>query len=73
MLIHVLEKYRLGVAVVHYSTGELTPCCKLSSRDEREGTWMVGLLQNESLNSRAMRRNLDSKVCVDMKAWMVGM
>ena len=28
-------------------------CCKLLSRDKGEGTWIVGLFQNESLGSRA--------------------
>ena len=28
----------------------------------QEGTWIVGLLRNESLDNGAMRRNLDSKV-----------
>ena len=26
------------------------------------GTWVVGLLRNESLDSRAVKRNLDSRV-----------
>ena len=37
-------------------------CCKMLSGDEREETWVVGLLRNESLDSRAMRRTLDSRV-----------
>ena len=30
--------------------------------DKREGTWVVGLLRDEILDSRAIRRNLDSRV-----------
>ena len=35
---------------------------KLLSRDKREGTWIVGLLRDESLDSRALRRNLGRTV-----------
>ena len=31
-------------------------CCKLLSRDKGEGTWIVGLLRNESLVSRAYEK-----------------
>ena len=41
---------------------QVLQCYKLFSRDKGEGTWIAGLLRNESLNSRAVRRNLDSRV-----------
>ena len=41
---------------------QVLQCCKLLSGDKREGTWIVGLLRNESLDSRAMRRNLGRRV-----------
>ena len=41
---------------------QVLQCCKLLSGDKREGTWIVGLLRDESLDSKAVRRNLDSRV-----------
>ena len=41
---------------------QVLQCCKLLSGDKREGTWIVGLLRDESLNGRAVRRNLDIRV-----------
>ena len=37
-------------------------CCKLLSGDKREGTWIVGLLRDEILDGRAIRRNLVRRV-----------
>ena len=51
-----------NVKLTAYSRVQVLHCYKLLSRDEREETWFVGLLQNESLDSMAMRRNLDSRV-----------
>ena len=39
----------------------------------KQGTWVVRLLRNESLDSRAVGRNLDSRVTSLMKAWVVGL
>ena len=41
---------------------QVLQCYELLSEGKREGTWIVGLLQDESLDSRAVRRNLDSRV-----------
>ena len=35
---------------------QASQCCNLLSGDKKEGTWIVGLLQNESLGSRAFEK-----------------
>ena len=41
---------------------EVLQCCKLLYGDRREGTWIVGLLRNERLGSKAVRKNLGRRV-----------
>ena len=41
---------------------QASQCCNLLSGDKGEGIWIVGLLRNERLDIRAVRRNLDSRV-----------
>ena len=41
---------------------QVLQCCKLLYGDKREGNWIVGLLRVESLDNKAMGRNLDNRV-----------
>ena len=45
-----------------YGRIQALQCYKLLSGDKGEGSWIVGLLRNEILGSRAVRRNLGSRV-----------
>ena len=51
-----------NVKSIVFDQVQVLRCCKPLSGDKREGTWIVGLLRNESLDSRAMRRNLGCRV-----------
>ena len=51
---------------------QVLQCCKLLSGDKREGPWIVGLIRNESLDSRAYGRNLDNRVTSKINPGMEG-
>ena len=70
MKVECIPSQGLGCTLTHWGNVksivsgrvQALQCCKLLSGDKGEGTWIVGLLQYESLDGRATRRNLDSRV-----------